>query len=234
MSFGQVNLGDCRWRCRLKTMGKLDEKREQRMLELIELEKEYYDTRGYQMIAGVDEAGRGPLAGPVVAACVVFRPGTWFAGVDDSKKLSAKRRDKIEAQIRETALAVGVGVADVQTIEDINILEATRKASVDAFNDLGMQPDFLFTDSMELPVDIERESLVGADRKIYCVAAASIVAKVFRDRIMDKLDKQYPEYGFAHNRGYGTKEHCEALRKFGPSPVHRPSFLRKILGSDKE
>lgn len=231
-------MGDFRWKCRLKTMGKLDEKRAQRMLELIALEKQYYETRGYHTIAGIDEAGRGPLAGPVVAACVVFRPNTWFPGVDDSKKLTAKRREQLEQQIRDTALAVGVGLADVDRIEKINILEATREASVAAFEaavkDMGAQADFLFTDSMQLPLDVPHESLVGADRKIYCVAAASIVAKVYRDRRMEELDKEYPKYGFAHNKGYGTREHCEALRKYGPSPVHRPSFLRKILGPNKD
>lgn len=188
---------------------------------------------GIRVIAGIDEAGRGPLAGPVVAACVAFRPGTWVEGVDDSKKLSARKRARLYGRIMESALAVGLGAADVQTIERINILEATRLASVRALADLSSktQPEFVFTDSLYIPTDIPHESMVRADSNIYCVAAASIIAKVTRDRIMTALDAHFPQYGFAANKGYGTREHRQAVLAFGPSPVHRMKFLRRLLCS---
>lgn len=206
-------------------------KRIRERFELLTDRERTLAQQGITRVAGIDEAGRGPLAGPVVAACVVFAPGTWIAGVDDSKKLSASRREELYKQITRVALASGIGVASVETIDEINILEATRRASMDALERLGIVPDYLFTDSLRLPTDVPTESIVRADATIYCVAAASIIAKVTRDKMMLELDKQYPKYGFAKNKGYGTKEHREAILRFGPSPVHRAKFLRKLLGN---
>lgn len=200
-----------------------------RLIELTEHERALAN-RGIQVIAGIDEAGRGPLAGPVVAACVAFQEGTWFPGVDDSKKLSATRRETMYEKIRSEAVAVGVGIADVDTIERINILEATRQASMDAFAALEIVPGHVFTDSLRLSLNVPTTPLVRADSTVYCVAAASIVAKVTRDRLMLELDAIYPEYGFRNNKGYGTEAHRSAILKYGPCPVHRPTFLRKLLG----
>lgn len=202
-----------------------------RLRELTKREIELHRL-GYDVVAGVDEAGRGPLAGPVVAACTAFAPGTWVEGVDDSKRVSAKKREHLYGEIMNSALAVGVGLADVETIERMNILEATRQASADALADLSrkVQPQFVCTDSLRIPTDIPLESIVRADSAVYCVSAASIVAKVTRDRIMVELDRLYPQYGFARHKGYGTKEHREAILRFGPSPVHRRLFLRRLLG----
>lgn len=206
--------------------GKIDP--QQRLAELTQRERALH-KRGFTHVAGIDEAGRGPLAGPVVAACVVFEPGTWVPGVDDSKKLTARRRELLYDEILAHAKAVGVGIGSVALIDEINILEATRTASIRALKDLGMMPDFLFTDALSLPVDMPTEAVVRADAQIYCVAAASIVAKVTRDRMMLKLDAAYPAYDFASNKGYGTRAHCEAILSHGPTPQHRKKFLRKLL-----
>lgn len=204
-----------------------------RLSELTAREREL-NEKGITVIAGIDEAGRGPLAGPVVAACVSFRPGTWIPGVDDSKRLSPARREALYDEILETSYALGIGEADVKTIERINILEATKLASLDALEALGIIPEHLFTDALTLPTDVPSTSVVRADSNIYCVAAASIVAKVTRDRIMIRLDEEYPQYGFAAHKGYGTKAHCEAILKYGPCPVHRPKFLRRLLARARE
>ena len=179
--------------------------------------------------AGVDEAGRGPLCGPVVAACVAMPPEPLLLGVDDSKRCAEARREALYERIVRRALFVGVGEAGVEEIESLNILGAAKLAMIRAAR--GAPCDLFLVDGNQ-PVDLPGEVrlLVGGDRRCYSVAAASIVAKVARDRAMRALDERYPGYGIARHKGYGTAEHVAALRALGPSPIHRRGFLRKILG----
>ena len=176
-------------------------------------------------MAGVDEAGRAPLAGPVVAAAVVLSPRLVIAGLDDSKRLDAPERELLFALIQARAVAVGVGIVDAQTIDRVNILEATRLAMRMALTSLDAVPELVLTDFVAVPgVDAPQRNLVRGDQRSASVAAASIVAKVTRDRLMDALDEAYPVYGFARHKGYPTLEHRRALREHGPCPVHRRSF----------
>lgn len=185
---------------------------------------------GISLIAGIDEAGRGPLAGPVVAASVIMPFDTFVEGVNDSKKLSAKKRDELFDKIRETALCCTVGIADEKVIDDINILNATKKAMLDAVNALDPVPECLLIDAVHLDgTDLRQCSVIKGDARSYSIAAASIIAKVTRDRIMLEYDKMYPEYGFASHKGYGSKAHIEALRKYGPCPIHRKLFIRNFV-----
>jgi ribonuclease HII len=180
---------------------------------------------GLARVAGVDEAGRGPLAGPVVAAAVVVTPEHRVRGVADSKLLSAERREELFVLIHERAFAIGVAIVDHVTIDRVNILQATRLAMLDALARLPIPPDFVITDFVALPgVGCPQKNLVDGDARCASVAAASIVAKVTRDRIMRELDAQFPEYGFARHKGYGTPDHIAALDRYGPCPVHRRSF----------
>jgi ribonuclease HII len=180
---------------------------------------------GISRIAGVDEAGRGPLAGPVVAAAVVVTPQHKIRGVADSKLLSAERRDALYAVIHERALAVGVAVVDHLTIDRINILQATRLAMAEALRQLSVPPELVITDFVALAdLPCPQKNLVDGDARCASVAAASIVAKVTRDRIMRELDKEFPEYGFARHKGYATPDHLAALDRHGPCPAHRRSF----------
>src|SRR2546426_11891183 len=180
---------------------------------------------GHARVAGVDEAGRGPLAGPVVAAAVVVTPEHRIRGVRDSKLLPPERRDELFVVIHERALAVGVSIVDHATIDRVNILQATRLAMLDALARLPVPPDFVITDFVALPnVPCPQKNLVDGDARCASVAAASIVAKVTRDRIMIELDKQFPEYGFARHKGYATPDHLAALDRYGPCPIHRRSF----------
>jgi ribonuclease HII len=180
---------------------------------------------GLSRVAGLDEAGRGPLAGPVVAAAVVVTPEHRVRRVCDSKLLTAERREELFVTIHERALAVGVAIVDHVTIDRVNILQATRLAMVDALRRLPVAPDFVLTDFVALPdVPCPQKNLVDGDARCASVAAASIVAKVTRDRIMLELDKQFPEYGFAQHKGYATPEHLAALDRHGPCPVHRRTF----------
>lgn len=199
-----------------------------RQAELTAYERPLWE-QGFRWIAGLDEAGRGPLAGPVVAACVVPDPGKLILGVDDSKKLSEKRREELAAEIREAAAAVSVAVVAVETIEEINILASARLAFQMCLEKLDIAPQYVFTDAMDVVCRCPHEALTRADAKVYSVAAASIIAKTARDAIMRELDEIYPQYGFARHKGYGTKAHREAILRFGPCPVHRRSFLRKLL-----
>jgi ribonuclease HII len=180
---------------------------------------------GLARVAGVDEAGRGPLAGPVVAAAVVVTPEHRIRGLRDSKLLTPERREELFAIILERAFAVGVAIVDHATIDRVNILQATRLAMLDALARLPVPPDFVITDFVALPsVLCPQKNLVDGDARCASVAAASIVAKVTRDRIMLELDTQFPEYGFARHKGYGTPDHLAALDRFGPCPVHRRTF----------
>lgn len=177
---------------------------------------------------GVDEAGRGPLAGPVVAACCVMPPEPLLDGVNDSKKVSPGRREKLYGAIHETALALGIGTATVEEIDSLNIRGAARLAMERAIRLCGAS--YVLTDAEGgLDIDAEQRAIVHGDALSYQIAAASIVAKVYRDRLMAELDAQYPRYGFARHKGYGTAEHIAAIRRYGACPAHRPLFLRKIL-----
>jgi ribonuclease HII len=181
---------------------------------------------GVTRVAGVDEAGRGPLAGPVVAAAVVIAPDRRIRRLADSKLLRPEQREALFAVIQERALAVGVGIIDHTTIDRVNILEATRLAMVQALQGLAVPPDFVITDFVALPgLACPQRNLVDADMRCATVAAASIVAKVTRDRIMVELDQQFPEYGFARHKGYATPEHLAVLQRIGPCLLHRRSFI---------
>ena len=176
-------------------------------------------------MAGVDEAGRGPLAGPVVAAAVILEAGTRIRGVDDSKRLTPEQRKELDGVIRTRAVSIGVGIMDSQTIDRVNILEATRRAMRLALGALGQEPelvltDFVFLDGLPCP----QRNLVDGDQRSATVAAASIIAKVARDGIMEEADREYPQYGFGQHKGYATLEHRTALMAHGPCPLHRRSF----------
>jgi ribonuclease HII len=180
---------------------------------------------GLARVAGVDEAGRGPLAGPVAAAAVVLDPGRRIRGLRDSKVITADRRQELFAVIQERALAVGVAIIEPETIDRINILQATRRAMREALAQLLPPPDFVLTDFVHLAdLPCPQENLVDGDRRCATIAAASIVAKVTRDRLMLEWDAKYPEYGFARHKGYGTPEHLSALDRLGPCPIHRRTF----------
>ncbi len=180
---------------------------------------------GIEAVAGVDEAGVGPMAGPVVAAAVIFAPETFISGVHDSKQLSREQREELYGPIRARALALGVGLAEVEEIDRLNIYWATMRASERALAALGLLPGHVLVDGKRIPgISFPQTHIVGGDRKSFCIAAASIVAKVTRDRIMVEYDGQFPGYGFAQHKGYCTNEHLETLRQLGPSPIHRRSF----------
>ena len=180
---------------------------------------------GFTRVAGVDEAGRGPLAGPVVAAAVVVTPEHRVRGVCDSKLLTAERREELYAVIHERALAIGVAIVDHETIDRVNILQATRLAMLDALRRLPVAPELIITDFVALPdLPCPQKNLVDGDARCGSVAAASIVAKVTRDRIMHEMHAQFPEYGFAQHKGYATPDHLAALDQHGPCPIHRRSF----------
>ena len=188
-----------------------------------------YEARAWRSgvgrVAGIDEAGRGPLAGPVVAAAVILAPDRRVASLADSKLLTPERREELFAVIHERALAVGVGVVDHETIDRVNILEATRRAMTGALAALSVVPELVITDFVALPaLPCPQRNLVAGDRRCASVAAASIVAKVTRDRLMLEADRRFPEYGFARHKGYGTVEHLAALDRHGPCPIHRRSF----------
>jgi len=187
---------------------------------------------GIETVAGVDEAGVGPMAGPVVAAAVVFRPETFIRGVHDSKQLIAEKREELHAQIRERALTFGIGVAEVEEIDRLNIYWATMRAIERALAALTRAPEHVLIDGRKVPgLAIPQTHIVGGDRKSFCIAAASILAKVTRDRIMTAYDDQYPGYGFAQHKGYCTADHFQLLEQLGPSPIHRRSFSPVALAT---
>ncbi len=186
--------------------------------------------QGIQAIAGIDEAGRGPLAGPVVAAAVIFPKDCIIDGVNDSKKLSAKRRDFLFDKIHAQALAVGVGMVDHMEIDRINILQATMLAMKYALEHLSVPPDYILVDGNYFTHKNYRfKTIIEGDAKSFTIAAASIIAKVTRDRLMMELDAQYPEYGFAKHKGYGTKQHLDAIRQYGLCAIHRKTFTQKFV-----
>ena len=203
--------------------------REQMLAEKLEQMKQYereLAAEGVSFIAGVDEVGRGPLAGPVVTAAVILPEDFDVLGVDDSKKLSPKKREELYELIMERAIAVSIGRREPEDIDRINILEATKEAMADAVLGLPVKPDHLLIDAVKLSgLKIPQTSIIKGDARSVSIAAASIIAKVTRDREMVEMDEKYPGYSFASNKGYGTKAHYDGLSKLGPCPIHRKTFL---------
>lgn len=201
-------------------------------MDWLEYEKQA-ENCGFTSICGVDEAGRGPLAGPVCAAAVILPSGVIIDGVNDSKKLTEKKREKLIDVIKEQAVSYSVAFATVEEIEDINILNAAMLAMKRAVEGLNVPADFALIDGNKTPeLSVPARCIIKGDALSVSIASASIIAKVTRDRLMIELAKMYPEYGFEKHKGYGTKLHTEMLRKYGPCPIHRPSFLKKILSKD--
>ncbi len=197
-------------------------KKKEQFLSRFQYERRFWGKG--QLVAGVDEVGRGPLAGPVVTAAVIIDENFDLIDVNDSKKLSPKRRLELYPKILEKAVSVGIGIKNAQVIDEINIYEADRLAMAEAVKDLDRKPDALLVDAMDVPIAIPQIKLIKGDAKSNSIGAASIVAKVFRDKLMDDYDALYPQYKFSKNAGYGTKDHLDALNKFGPTPIHRKSF----------
>jgi len=199
----------------------LDE--EVRLENMLRYEKDLY-LQGYQAIAGIDEVGRGPLAGPVVAAAVILPPGCKINGLNDSKKIPKKKHQDIYQAVMDKALAVGIGLMNSEIIDQVNIYEATKLAMKEALSKLRLKSDYLLIDAMKLDVDIPQESIIKGDANSLSIAAASIVAKVTRDKLMTDYDKEFPGYDFAQNAGYGTKSHLQGLERHGVTPIHRKTF----------
>lgn len=200
-----------------------------RLEEMSRFENEGY-AKGYVRIGGMDEAGRGPLAGPVVAACVILKKDEFIPGIKDSKKMSEKARENVFQSITEYAVDFGVGIVDQEQIDDINILNATKKAMIEAIGNLKKPPEYLLMDALEIQAcNIPQKSIVKGDNLSVSIAAASIIAKVTRDRLMCRYAEDYPEYGFESNKGYGTAEHIQAIHKYGVCPLHRKLFVRNFL-----
>ena len=200
----------------------------QRLEGMREFENKYSDLGA---VAGIDEAGRGPLAGPVVAAAVILPKDIFLPFLNDSKKVTEKRRDVLFDQIKQEALAYGIGIASNALIDEINILQATYEAMREAISKLSKTPDILLVDAVHIPdINIKQVGIVKGDAKSVNIAAASILAKVTRDRLMLEYDKIYPEYGFASNKGYGTAKHIEALKECGACDIHRRSFIGNFVG----
>ena len=196
-------------------------------IDLLAFEKELY-KEGITLIAGVDEVGRGPLCGPVVACACILPKNYSLEGLNDSKKLSEKKRDKLyEILIKDTIY--GIGVVSPQRIDEINILEASKEAMKIALSNLSKKPEHVLIDAVKLDIDIPSTSIIKGDAKSISIGAASIVAKVTRDRLMAEYDKILPQYGFASNKGYGSAEHIKALQEVGPSPIHRASFIKNFV-----
>ncbi len=219
-------------------MNKREEEKQRKARERLEKElartkamsvyEEKYKSRRY--ICGIDEAGRGPLAGPVVAGAVILPKDEPILYLNDSKKLSEKKREALYGEIMARAVAVGVGIVENERIDEINILQATYEAMREAIGKLSVKPDILLNDAVTIPgVDIPQEPIIKGDAKSVSIAAASIIAKVTRDRLMVEYDKKYPGYGFAAHKGYGTKAHIGALKEMGASPIHRATFIRKFV-----
>ena len=203
-------------------------KKELARLEAMSVYEREYAACG--AICGIDEAGRGPLAGPVVAGAVILPKDEQILYVNDSKKLSEKKRELLYDEITERALAVGVGIVGPEQVDEINILQATYEAMRLAVGQLEMRPDILLNDAVTIPgIDIQQVPIVKGDAKSVSIAAASIIAKVTRDRLMREYDQVFPEYDFASNKGYGTKSHIEALKALGPTPIHRRTFIQHFV-----
>ena len=208
----------------------MKEKELERLTKLKEIEKDLYG-RGFQKICGIDEAGRGPLAGPVVVAGVIMPQDSMIEGVNDSKKVSEKKREKLYDVILEEAIAYSVAVIPQDIIDDINILNATKQGVTEVVENLQEKPDLIIVDALTHinTKGIPYDSIIKGDAKCYNIAAASIIAKVTRDRIMRQWDEIYPQYGFINHKGYGTAKHIQAIKEFGLCPIHRRSFTKNFI-----
>lgn len=205
------------------------EKERERLKQMRIYEDKYAD---YDLICGVDEVGRGPLAGPVFTAAVILPKDCEILYLNDSKKLSEKKREELFLEISEKALAIGIGSCTPEEIDKFNIKQATRKAMLEAVQNLELQPGLVLVDAETITgLEIRQVPIIKGDAKSVSIAAASIIAKVTRDHLMEEYDKIYPQYGFASNKGYGSAAHMEALRQFGPCPIHRRSFIKNILSN---
>ena len=190
---------------------------------MLEYENALYE-KGIELICGIDEVGRGPLLGPVVTAAVILPKGYYNSEIKDSKKLSEKKREKLYDIIMNDAISIGIGIVDEKEIDRINIYEATKVAMKMALDNLKIKPEYVLIDAMKLDIDIPSMSIIKGDAKSESIAAASIIAKVTRDKMIDEIDKEYPMYDLKNNKGYGTKKHIEALKKYGPCKYHRFSY----------
>lgn len=205
-----------------------EEKEEARLEKMLAYEKKYGET--YEYICGIDEAGRGPLAGPVVAGAVILPKGLKIPYLNDSKQLSEKRREELYDRIMESAAAAGVGIISPERIDEINILQATYEAMGQAVESLNPKPQILLNDAVIIPgIELPQEKIIKGDARSLSIAAASIIAKVTRDRMMKAYHEIFPEYGFDKHKGYGSREHIEAIQKFGPCPIHRRSFITHFI-----
>ncbi len=210
----------------------MKEKEELRLKELKQIEEELYNS-GVNLICGIDEAGRGPLAGPVVVAAAIMPRDSMIEGVNDSKKVSEKKREKLYDLITDEAIAYGVGIIDQKEIDRINILNATKEGLTMAVKELNPKPDLIIVDALS-KIDTEGipyKSIIKGDAKCYSIACASIIAKVTRDRIMRQWDEVYPQYGFIKHKGYGTAAHISAIKEYGLCPLHRLSFVKNIVNT---
>ena len=208
----------------------MKEKELERLTKLKEIEKDLYE-KGFKNICGIDEAGRGPLAGPVVVAGVIMPKDSMIEGVNDSKKVSEKKREELYEIITKEAISYGIGIIDQKEIDRINILNATKEGLTMAVKELNPRPDLIIVDALtKIDTDgIPYQSIIKGDAKCYSISAASIIAKVTRDRLMVEYDSLYPGYGFAKNMGYGTAEHIDALKKIGPCAIHRRTFIKNFV-----
>lgn len=198
-------------------------------MDKLEYERELL-VKGCKYICGVDEVGRGPLAGPVVCAAVIMPLDNIIEGVDDSKKLTAKNRERLAEEIQKTAIACHISLIEAKIIDEINILEATKLCMKNAVEGLQIAPDFVITDgNMKLDIAFPQMSIVKGDAKSYTIGCASIVAKVFRDKLMDELAEIYPQYDFIHNKGYGTKNHIDGIKNYGLTEIHRKTFTKNFV-----
>lgn len=208
----------------------MKEKEELRLEHLKEMENKYHQ-KGIKYIAGIDEAGRGPLAGPVVVACAIMPEDSIIEGVNDSKKISEKKREKLYEEIVKEAISWSVAIIDQNRIDEINILNATKSGVTECIQNLDKKPELILVDALK-DIDtcnIPYESIIKGDAKCYSISAASIIAKVTRDRIMRQWDEVYPQYGFARHKGYGTAAHIQALKENGPCMLHRKSFIKNFV-----
>lgn len=199
-------------------------------MSMLDYENKYLD-KGYKLIAGIDEAGRGPLAGPVVVASVIMplEKDSIIEGINDSKKLTEKKRDKLFDEILSKAISYHIEFVDEETIDTINILNATKVGMMTSINNLSVKPDVVLIDAVKIDSEVPTESIIKGDALSYSIACASILAKVSRDRFMEKVDNEFPEYNFKKHKGYGTKEHIENLKKFGKCAIHRNSFIKNFI-----
>ena len=207
-----------------------------RKLFKLKLMKICAQKAGFSLIAGVDEVGRGPLAGPVVAAAVILPQNCKIKGLNDSKKIPKKKHEEIFQIVKENALAIGIGIMDNHVIDQVNIYEATKLAMKEAISQLEPQPEHLLIDAMKLDLPISQTSIIKGDANSLSIAAASIIAKVTRDKIMDNYDQEFPGYDFSQNAGYGTAKHLEGIEKHGFTPIHRTSFepIKTIVSEDEK